>query len=162
MKNLKNLAYCLLWLVAVLGLNACGGTTDVVSPTSNNSAITMTAKINGESLTSKEVVASNLKRISGGSTSNDKFITASIGIVRLFELPFDGVGSYKITNSDILGNVIFVDKQGNTFTGYSTSGTLTITEFNNKKFKGTFNFSASDIRTGDITNVTDGVFDYNF
>jgi hypothetical protein len=156
MKTLKNLAYCLLLVVAVLGLNACGGT-DAVKPAVPSAS--MTAKIDGKSFRATAFQRTKPPEfmVTGAIPFSDN-ITLFIKDIKVGEYDlsknsyfFDLSAMYSPNGGDMNAPVYA-----------STSGKIIITEVTSNKVKGTFNFVGTSSRLGNTINVTDGVFDYSF
>lgn len=161
MKTLKNLAYCLWLVVAVFGLNACGGT-DTVNPAVpqplpplREGTGKMTATINGLSFVPDRDIycKENLRGFVSIAGSFYQYKLELVGV------PLK-VGKYQLyITPSFPGTTPMV--AGASYDGaYARSGEVNVTEITNTKLKGTFSFIGTG--NGQSVNVTNGVFDYNF
>jgi Family of unknown function (DUF6252) len=165
MKTLKNLAYCLWLVIAVLELNACGGTSDTVSaivppqplPPLREGTGTIKATINGDTFIPDRDIYCKESNLRGFAFIAGSFYQYKL---ELSALPLK-VGKYQISAfASPYGTAIPI--VGASYDGtYAKSGEVSVIEITNTKLKGTFKFSGTNQR-GETINITDGVFEYNF
>ena len=143
---------------------ACGGSDSkgVTNPNQNQSAGTLSARIDGAAWTASLVsvaVNTNGLIIAGSSASGQGL---AIGASRL-----QGTGTQTFgTNASALGTLT-VGTQSWSATGLSgngSSGTITLTTLTANRAVGTFTFTATPLAGGATTNkvVTAGAFDVKF
>lgn len=134
---------------------------------------TITAKVNGANFSSNTSFTVANKVTAGGTTTvtlqgsnND-----GKGIVLIIN-GFEGTGSYNIgggANVFVTGSYVEANA-GNPQASQTwmapfdatVAGEINISEVNDTKIKGTFNFNAKNTNDNSTRNITDGSFDINF
>ena len=169
MKKLKQLAH-VLFLIPVLTVASCSSDNDGSGGSVNAGKGTITAKVNGQTVTSATELTSGsistgqfgMLAITGTNMQGDGFTITIAG--------FEGAKTYDVGGeSSVFAVCSYIDTDMNNptvphiwsgpYDDGAIAGSVSVTEVTTTRVKGTFNFSGKNASDGTVKEVTSGSFD---
>lgn len=167
MKNLKQIML-LVMTITMVSITSCskdddGGGGGLAG------AGTITAKVDGTSVTTLEITSAANTATGGGQvTLVIQGNTASQAFNMIIN-GYEGVGTYEISDSNVfiiasyiepnVSNPMDTQTWSAPYQNSGVVGEINVSEDANGKIKGTFNFTAKNTNDGSTKNITDGSFD---
>lgn len=169
MKNLKQFMVIVMTIMMV-SLASCSKDDDGGGGGSAGEG-TITATVNGTTVTTLEITSAANTVTGGGQTTLTLQGNTASQSFNMIIFGYDGVGTYELSDSNVFISASYTEVNINDplnsqmwnapFQDSGVVGEIKISEFADGKVKGTFNFNAKNVDDGSMKNITDGSFNLN-
>ena len=132
---------------------------------------TITAKVNGNQVTTLDITSMANTTTGGGQTTLTIQGNTTSQAFSLIVFGYEGVGTYGLSDSNVFISASYTEVNINDplnsqiwnapFQDSGVIGEIKVSEDANGKIKGTFKFNAKNVNDGNMKNITDGSFNLN-